>query len=123
MDSIYKRMTEPEREVADYFKRIGLRWKFEFPVFVFDEHERPRIFIPDFYIQKLGVFIEVCGSEKFDYNRRKKVYEENGVSVVFLHYYKHPTKWKSFLAGRITEIEQQRQTEACKLTVGFSSSH
>lgn len=115
MVSVYERMTEPEREVAHYLKQAGLHWKFEFPVFVLDEHKRPRLFIPDFYIRELGVFIEVCGSEKFDYNRRKKVYEGNGVAVVFLHYYKDPTKWRFFLEKRIAEIEQQRQTAASKL--------
>ena len=116
MVSIYERMTKPERELAHYLKQAGLHWKFEFPVFVFYEHKRPRIFIPDFYLRELGVFIEVCGSDKFDYNRRKNVYEENGIAVVFLHYYKDPTKWSFFLEKRIKEIEQQRQTEACKLT-------
>ena len=115
MGSTYARMTKPEREVANYLKEVGLRWEFEFPVFVFDEHGRPRLFIPDFYIETLGVFIEVCGSDKFDYNRRKNVYEKNGVSVVFLHYYKNPAKWKSFLANRVAEIAQQRKTEASKL--------
>jgi len=117
LDSIYERMTKPEKEVADYLQKVDLWWKFEFPVFVFDEHDRPRLFIPDFYIPKLGLFVEVCGAEKFDYNRRKKVYEKNGVAVVFLHYYKNPTKWRSFLANRVTQIEQERKSEAGKLTI------
>jgi len=28
-NSIYRRMTKPEREVAGYLKEVGLRWEFE----------------------------------------------------------------------------------------------
>lgn len=115
MGSIYDNMTSPEKEVADYFREIDLWWVFEFPVFVWDDGDRPRLFTPDFYIPELGLFVEVCGSKEFDYEYRKMVYEKNGIHVVFLHYYKNSAKWKSFLAERIREIEQQRKTEAKKL--------
>ena len=114
-DSIYDRMTDSEIEVANYLKEIDLWWVFEFPVFVYDENDRPRLWTPDFYIPKLGLFIEVCGSKEFDYEYRKKIYEKNGIPVVFLHYYKKRRKWKSFLAKRVMEIEQQRKSEAKKL--------
>lgn len=115
MNSIYNRMTKPEREVADYLKERNLRWEFEFPVFVYNENQIPRLFLPDFYIPQLGLFIEVCGSKKFDYEYREKIYEKNGIPVVFLHYYKQRVKWKSFLAKRVAEIEQYRKSEAKKL--------
>lgn len=108
-------MTDSEVEVADYFKQIGLWWEFEFPVFVYDEHDRPRLWTPDFYIPKLGLFIEVCGSKEFNYEYRQTIHKKSGIPVVFLHYYKKRRKWKSFLAKRIMEIEQQRQSEAKKL--------
>jgi len=109
-------MTKPEREVARYLKKRDLWWVFEFPVFVYDEKNRQRLWTPDFYIPKLGLYIEVCGSEEFNYEYRKEIYEKNGIPVVFLHYYKRPRKWKSFLAKRVEEIEQQRKYEAKKLT-------
>ena len=115
MGSIYDKMTDTENEVAHYFKERNIRWVFHFPVFVKDDKKIPRLYAPDFYIPKLGLFIEVCGSEKFDYEYRKMIYEKNGVPVVFLHYYKNPTKWKSYLAKRVSEIEQQRETESKKL--------
>jgi hypothetical protein len=109
-------MTDPEIEVANYFKEKDLWWKFEFPVFVYDTDGRERLYTPDFYIQKLGLFIEVCGREDVDYEYRKQVYEKNGIPVVFLHYYKKRRIWKTFLAKRVMEIEQQRKSEANKLT-------
>ncbi|UCH31070.1 MAG: hypothetical protein JSV05_06055 [Candidatus Bathyarchaeota archaeon] len=120
MDSIYNNMTRSEKQIAKYLKERDLWWEFEFPVFVYEENRRPRLYSPDFYIPKLGLFIEVCGSKDFDYEHREKVYKENGISVVFLHYYKRRMKWKFFLAERIKEIEQQRQVEAKKLT-GFAN--
>lgn len=117
MSPIYDKMTDTENEVAHYLRERNIRWVFQFPVFVCDEEERPRLFSPDFYIPKLGLFIEVCGSEKFErkYERTKKIYEKNKITVVFLHYYKHPKEWKSYLAKRIAEIEQQRESESKKL--------
>lgn len=112
---VYDKMTDSEREVSEYLKKAKLRWAFQFPVFVHDEEDRERLWTPDFYIPKLGLFVEVCGSEKFDYEYRKEIYEKNGIPVVFLHYYKRPEKWRFFLAERVKEIERQRQSEAAKL--------
>jgi hypothetical protein len=115
---VYDKMTDSEREVSEYLKKAELRWAFQFPVFVYDEEDRERLWTPDFYIPKLGLFIEVCGSKEFDYEYRKEIYEKNGIPVVFLHYYKRPEKWRFFLAKRVREIGRQRQSEAKKLT-GF----
>ena len=50
MDSIYKDMTDAEIQVADYLKELDLWWVYQFPVFVYDEKKRPRVWGPDFYI-------------------------------------------------------------------------
>jgi len=120
MVSVYRKMTNTEREVARYLKRRELGWVFEFPVFVYDEKDRTRLWTPDFYIPTLGLYIEVCGSEDFNYDYRKEIYEKNGIPVVFLHYYKNPDKWKAFLAMQVEEIKQQRESEARKLRVSSS---
>ena len=115
-------MTITERKVADYLKQRDIWWIFEFPVFVYDEKDRPRLWTPDFYIPKLGLYVEVCGSKKFDYEYRKEIYGKNGIPVVFLHYFKRPKKWKTFLTKRVEEIEQQRKEEAKKLANSQKSS-
>ncbi len=83
-------MTDPEREVKNFLEERRLWWVFQFPVFVYDDKKIPRLYSPDFFVPRLGLFIEVCGSEEFDYAYRKNVYKKNGVAVVFLHHYKHP---------------------------------
>lgn len=43
MSSIYNDMTDSEMQVASFLKDLGLRWVYEFPVFVYDEKNRPRV--------------------------------------------------------------------------------
>ena len=90
-------MTNAEREVAELLKEKGIKWIYEHPVFVWDENKRPRVWAPDFYLTHFGIYVEVCGSKDFDYEYRRKVFENNGHRVIFLHLYKEKDKWKSHL--------------------------
>lgn len=120
MYSIYEDMRRSEREVAQFLKELGLYWFFEAPVFVYDEKERPRVWTPDFYIPSLGMYMEVCGSEKFDYKFREKIYGKNGYDVIFIHSYKEKTKWKNYLIAKIREIEELRHSKVMKVVESFS---
>lgn len=115
MSLVYADMTDSEKQVAKYLKSIGLFWKFEFPLFVYDEKRRPRVWTPDFYIPKLGMFIEVCGSESFDYEYRNRIYRRNGFYVIFLHFYKEEEQWKNHLIKTIMKIEEFRHDEVQKM--------
>ena len=115
MPSIYNDMTDSEKQVAEYLKSIGIFWKYEFPLFVYDEKNRPRVWTPDFYIPKLGMFIEVCGSQNFDYDYRDKIYRRNGFYVVFLHFFKKEEKWKNYLIKTIMKIEELRHDQVQKM--------
>ena len=115
MASVYEGMTNAEKNVADCLQELGLWWWYEFPVFVYDEKERPRVWTPDFYIPKLGMFIEVCGIKREDYDYRKKIFKKNGYHIVFLHLYKKENEWKKYLVQKIMEIEDQRHSEIEKI--------
>jgi hypothetical protein len=91
--SVYDKMTNAEREVAELLKEMGIKWSYEHPVFVWDENKRPRVWAPDFYLVPLGIYVEVCGSEDFDYEYRRKILDKNGFRVIFLHLYKEKNKW------------------------------
>jgi hypothetical protein len=84
-ESIYDRMTNAEKEVANVLKEFGIQWSFEHPVFVWDENKRPRVWAPDFYLKQYGIYVEVCGSEHFDYDYRRRIFDKNGYQVIFLH--------------------------------------
>lgn len=62
-DSGYADMEESEKIVAHFLRELNIWWIYESPVFVYDEKERPRVWTPDFYLPKLGMYVEVCGSE------------------------------------------------------------
>ena len=90
-------MTNAEREVAKLLKKMGIKWSYEQPVFVWDENNRPRVWTPDFYLKQFGIYVEVCGSKEFDYEYRRKILGNMGYRVIFLHLYKEPGKWKNHL--------------------------
>jgi hypothetical protein len=110
----YADMMHSERQVAEFLDELGFPWIFEFPIFVYDERKRPRVWTPDFYIPKLGVYIEVCGSKEFNYEYRKRVYSDNNIPVIYVHFYKKK-KWQKYLFGRIKELEEKRHSEAVQL--------
>jgi len=114
-DSVYADMEDSEKQVADYLRELDLWWWYEYPVFVYDEKKRPRVWTPDFYIPKLGMHIEVCGKEREDYEYRDRIYKKNGYHVIFVHLYKERKKWKNFLIKRIMEIEEKRHDEVMKM--------
>lgn len=58
----------------------------------------------DFYIPKLGMFTEICGSKNYDYEYREEMYKKNGYQAIFVHLYKEKQMWKDFLLKRIVEI-------------------
>jgi len=94
-ESVYDRMKNAEREVANVLKEFGIRWSYEQPVFVWDENKRPRVWAPDFYLIHFGIYIEVCGPENFNYEYRKRIFNINGHKVIFIHLYKGSNKWKN----------------------------
>ena len=69
--AIYGQMTKSEQEVAQFLKELGIFWSYEKPIYVWDKNERPRVWTPDFYLVPFGIYVEVCGSEDFDYEYRR----------------------------------------------------
>ena len=83
IESIYDKMTNSEKKVAELLKDIGIKWSYEHPVFVWDGNKRPRVWAPDFYLVPFGIYVEVCGSENFDYEYRRRTFDNNGHKVIF----------------------------------------
>ena len=106
--SIYDKMTDCEKLVADYLKHLNLNWKFEYPVFLYDERKRPRVWTPDFYLTDLGVYIEVCGSPEFDYAYRNEIYNKNNIDVIYLHIFKEENQWQTHFHKRLLELVKDR---------------
>ena len=107
-ESAYDRMTYAEKKVANALKDLEIRWSYEQPVFVWDENQRPRVWTPDFYLTTFGIYIEVCGSEQFDYDYRRKIFYKNGYKVIFLHLYKETDKWMKHLLCYLQLFTRER---------------
>ena len=101
-------MTRSEKEEANFLKDSSILWLYEQPVFVLDENKRPRVWTPDFYLITFEICIEVCGSENFDYECKKNVFDNNGYDVIFLHLYKETFKWKGYLINYLEGIKNYR---------------
>jgi hypothetical protein len=86
--SVYEDMTQAEIKVANFLSNIGIWWNFEQPIYLRDNKDRPRVWTPDLYLPELGVYVEVCGTDRKDYYFRKTVYEKNKIPVIFVHTYK-----------------------------------
>jgi hypothetical protein len=114
--SIYEAMSKSEKKVAKYLKKLGIPWEYEKPVFIWDETDRPRVWAPDFFLASFGLYVEVCGSENFDYDYRKRIYMENGYFVIFLHLYKEPDKWKNHFIEVLTGITASRNEDLKEIT-------
>ena len=114
-ESIYDKMTKPEYEVAKLLKKLGIKWTYEQPVFVWDENKRPRVWAPDFYLIQFSVYIEVCGSKGFDYEYRRKILDKNGYRVIFLHLYKESSKWKNHLISYLRLFTYSRNQKLVEI--------
>lgn len=108
-DSIYGKMSNSEKMVADFLQDLNLWWVYEQPVIVKDEGDRLRNWYPDFYLSEMGIYIEVCGADrKSDYEYRKRIYKDNRINVIFLYTYKGRKIWIPYLIKSILEIEVKR---------------
>jgi len=114
-ESVYDQMTRSERKVAEFLKELDIKWRYEKPVFVWDENNRPRVWAPDFYLIPFGIYIEVCGSRNFDYEYRRNIYKENGYNVIFLHLYKETNHWKRHLMKYLEVITNYRNHKLKKI--------
>lgn len=115
-----EKMTNSEKEVAQFLDLMGVEWAFEYPVFLKDDKERPRLWTPDFYLPEIDVFVEVCGSEDFDYEYRRKMYDKNKVCVVFVHKYKESEKWQEHFKDKIKEFTFDKYEKMWKIIQTFA---
>ncbi len=119
-ESIYENMTRCEKEVTIVLKELGIIWRYEQPVFVWDDNKRPRVWAPDFYLKQFGVYIEVCGSSSFDYEYRRRIFNKNGHKVIYLHLFKESKKWKRHLIQYLRLFSNYNYRELSKIEEKFN---
>lgn len=40
---VYNKMTDAEREVAEFLDELAIKWTYEHPIYILDEKNRPRL--------------------------------------------------------------------------------
>lgn len=117
MDSKSKKRSPAEIMVKNYLKEKNILCVYNFPVALYDEQKKLRIWYPDYFLPSLGLYLEVCGTErdKNEKYRRERVYEENQIPILFIHYWKEIYTWKGWLENEIFRIENNRFVKAEKL--------
>jgi len=65
---VYEHPTNAEKDEAVYLKEISIKWLCEFPIFVMDKNNRPRVWTSYFHLTQIVIYIEICTSENFDTN-------------------------------------------------------
>jgi hypothetical protein len=116
INSIYEDMSPAEKRVSEFLKKINIWWTYEWPVYIEDDKDRPRVWTPDFYLPHLGVYIEVCGSKEYDYEYRKKIYFKNKIPIIFIEEYKDDNLWKNYLIKMLKEIHDKRSKQLEEIT-------
>ncbi|MFC1487755.1 hypothetical protein ACFLRN_08740 [Thermoproteota archaeon] len=113
--SVYEDMTNAEKKAASYLKELNLWGIYEFPVFIYDDKKRPRVWTPDFYISKFGMYIEVCGKQRQDYEYREKNIQRKRLLCHLSSYFQRTKYVEKYLIMRIMEIEDLRHSEIEKM--------
>jgi len=109
------KMTDAEKMVADYLERKGYTLLFQPKVSIVDEGDRDRLWYPDFQIKKLGLYVEVCGADRYkDYQRRMEIYRKNKIPIILVETFKDEYKWKYYLDTQIQEYKKEKITKALK---------
>jgi hypothetical protein len=102
-----------ERKVAEVFDKYGISYKYESPVLVHDDQNKPRIWYPDFYLPTLGVYVEYygfTGNPDYDTLRKKKeqVYQNMGFQVVAVDPSVLHDKLDGYLINEIYRVQRMR---------------
>jgi len=109
------KMTNAEKMVANYLEEKGYTLFYQPKVAITDEGERDRLWYPDFQIKKLGLYVEVCGADRYkEYQRRMEIYKKNKIPIIFLETFKDEYKWKYYLDSQIQEYKKSKVTKALK---------
>lgn len=106
-NSPFDDMTESEHVVADFMAKNGMWWQYEQPVFVRDDKGRPRVWTPDFFIPRLGLYVEVIGNNEATYDFRREVYRLNNICIIFI--YPNQTGWEDYLLNELIAIHKDRE--------------
>ena len=98
-----------ERKIAEILTKYGIPFKYESPVLVQDDQNKPRIWYPDFFLPEYGIYIEYYGLEgdpEYDRGTAKKnaTYVRNGIETISVYGTKNGKNLEGDLVDRIYRV-------------------
>jgi len=116
--------SEGERQIARLLERLDVPYRYEHPLAVLDRG-KGRTWYPDFLLPEYGIILEYAGmgdSESYERTLRhkKEVYDDLGVSVIYVEPADFSGFWPRRLAERIkTVLAQRLETFRARTREGF----
>ena len=102
-----------ERKIAQVLDQYGISYKYESPVSVHDDHNKPRLWYPDFYLPTFGVYVEYygfIGNPNYDSFRLKKetAYKNAGLEVIAVDASVPLRQFDSYLLNELYRVQRRR---------------
>jgi hypothetical protein len=116
IEGTYSFKSEGERKIAEVLNRYRIDFRYEWPVLVRDYDQKFRIWYPDFFLPKYGVYLEYFGYENNpDYDngrkRKEKIYKEMKMDVISIDSKILENQLENHIINQLYRIQTKRQTE------------
>ena len=94
--------SEGKRRIAYFLDSNSIKYQYEPGVLVNSNHDKPRIWYPDFYLPEFGTYIEyygLAGLRNYDNGIKKKesVYSQIGLDVISVYPWMLTENWQQYV--------------------------
>jgi len=116
IEDSYNFKSEGERKIAEVLNKYKIDFKYEWPVLVRDDDKKLRIWYPDFFLPKHGVYLEYFGYDNnSDYDngrkRKEKIYKEMKIDVISIDSKIRGNQLENYVINQIYRIQTKRLSE------------
>lgn len=116
IEDSYNFKSEGERTIAEVLNKYRIDFKYEWPILIRDDEKKLRIWYPDFFLPKYGVYLEYFGYEnntEYDNGRKRKekIYNEMKIDVISIDSKIGDNQLESHLINQLYRIQTKRLTE------------
>ena len=117
IEGSYSFKSEGEKRIAEVLNKYRIDFKYEWPVLIKDDDKKLRIWYPDFFLSKHGVYLEYFGYDNNpDYDngrkRKEKIYKEMKMDVISIDSkIRGDNQLENHLINQLYRIQTRRLSE------------
>jgi hypothetical protein len=105
--------SEGERRIADFLESNSIQYYYEPSLLIYPDHEKPRIWYPDFYLPEFGAYIEYfgpVGHQHYDKGiaTKETQYSKSGISVIPVYPWTFSENWREYIMRELERITHRR---------------